>query len=147
MRKKPEDEVFQISLKFPRSGWDQRLADSTEDGIAEKLFTFRNKFVVIYNLLIWNTELLLLFSLETPCCTFFVCVTESSLKMMKNAFYFILKALFVLKLFRFLSWLFGHIEKNDLIRKIKLISNFMTSQPGSCRIWGKETSSRPVFVF
>ena len=29
---------------------------------------------------------------------------ESSLKIMKNAFYFILKALFVLKIFQFLSW-------------------------------------------
>ena len=30
-------------------------------------------------------------------------VTESPLKMMKNAFYFTLKALFVLKIFKFLS--------------------------------------------
>ena len=32
-------------------------------------------------------------------------------KMMKNSFYFILKALFVLKIFKFLSWLFGHEGK------------------------------------
>ena len=30
---------------------------------------------------------------------------------MKNTFYFILKALFVLELFTFLSWLFGYLEK------------------------------------
>ena len=30
---------------------------------------------------------------------------------MKNAFYFILNALFALKIFKFLSWLFGHAEK------------------------------------
>ena len=36
---------------------------------------------------------------------------ESPLKMLKNAFYFTLKALFVLKIFKFLSWLFGHVEK------------------------------------
>ena len=36
---------------------------------------------------------------------------ESPLKMMKNAFYFILKALFVLKIFKFLSQLFGHEGK------------------------------------
>ena len=36
---------------------------------------------------------------------------ESPLKMMKNAFYFALNAFFVLKIFRFLSWLFGHVEK------------------------------------
>ena len=33
----------------------------------------------------------------------FTCFNESSLKMMKNAFYLILKALFVLKIFKFLS--------------------------------------------
>ena len=36
---------------------------------------------------------------------------ESPLKVMKNAFYFILKALFVLKIFKFLWWLFGHVGK------------------------------------
>ena len=36
---------------------------------------------------------------------------ESPLKMMKNAFYFILKALFVLKIFKFLSRPFGHVGK------------------------------------
>ena len=30
---------------------------------------------------------------------------------MKNAFYFILKALFVLKIFKFLSWLFASVEE------------------------------------
>ena len=29
----------------------------------------------------------------------------------ENCFYYILKALFVLKIFKFLSWLFGHVEK------------------------------------
>ena len=63
----------------------------------------------------------------------FICFNVSPSKMMKNAFYFILKALFVLKIFKFLSWLFGHVE-NELIRKIRLISTFMTSQPGQQRI-------------
>ena len=31
--------------------------------------------------------------------------------MIKNVFYFILKALFVLKIFKFLSWFFGGVEK------------------------------------
>ena len=38
-------------------------------------------------------------------------VTETPLKMMKNAFYFTLKALFVLKVFKFLSCLFDHVGK------------------------------------
>ena len=40
-----------------------------------------------------------------------ILATEVALKMMKNAFYFTLKSLFVLKIFKFLSWLFGHVEK------------------------------------
>ena len=34
---------------------------------------------------------------------FFICFNHSPSKMMKNVFYFILKALFVLKIFKFLS--------------------------------------------
>ena len=37
--------------------------------------------------------------------------TKSPLKMVKNAFYFTLKALFVVKIFKFLSWVFDHVEK------------------------------------
>ena len=40
-----------------------------------------------------------------------ICFFESPLKIMKNAFYFILKAFFVLKIFNFLSRLFGHAGK------------------------------------
>ena len=36
---------------------------------------------------------------------------ESPIKMMKNAFYFTLKGLFLLKIFKFLSGLFGYVEK------------------------------------
>ena len=53
---------------------------------------------------------------------------------MKNVFYFILKALFVLKIFKFLSRLSGHVEKNNLVRKIRIILKFMTLQPGQQRI-------------
>ena len=59
----------------------------------------------------------------------FIYLNESPLKMMKNAFYFILKALFILTIFKFLSWLWS-CRENGLIRKIRLISNFMTSQSG-----------------
>ena len=51
--------------------------------------------------------------------------TESPWKLMKNALYF------VLKIFKLLPWLFGHVEKNSLIREKRLISKFMTSQSGS----------------
>ena len=39
----------------------------------------------------------------------FICFNESPFKMMKNAFYFILKAIFTLTIF--LSWHFGHVEE------------------------------------
>ena len=47
---------------------------------------------------------------------FFICFYGSPLKM-KNAFYFILKALFVLRIFKFLSWLFGHREKTAWLER------------------------------
>ena len=37
--------------------------------------------------------------------------TESPLKMIKNAFYFTSKAFSILKIFKILSWLFGHVLK------------------------------------
>ena len=61
--------------------------------------------------------------------TCLICFNESPLKIMENTFYFILKALFVFKIFKFLPWRFGHVEKS-FIRKIRLISTFMASQPG-----------------
>ena len=41
----------------------------------------------------------------------FFLFNENPLKMKKNSFYFILKALFILKIIKLLSWLFGHVEK------------------------------------
>ena len=49
--------------------------------------------------------------------------------MMNNAFYFILKTFFVLKVFKILSCLFGHVEKR-LYQKKKLILKFIKLQPG-----------------
>ena len=47
--------------------------------------------------------------------------TESPSKIMKNAFYFTSKALSVLKIFTFSSWLFCHVSKQ--------LDKTMTSQP------------------
>ena len=59
-----------------------------------------------------------------------ICLIESPFKIIKNVFYFILKALFVLKIFVFVTTFWSY-RKNGLIRKMRLISKFMTSQPGS----------------
>ena len=56
---------------------------------------------------------------------------------------FTLKALFVLKIFKFLS--FWSCTKNSLIKKIRLISEFMTSQPELYNISG--CWSRDIFKF
>ena len=42
---------------------------------------------------------------------FFISCNESPLKMMKNAFYFMSKTLFVLEIFKFFSSLFGNAQK------------------------------------
>ena len=46
-------------------------------------------------------------------------LNESILKIMKNAFYFMLKAIFVLKIFKYFS--FVDHKKNSLVRKLRLI--------------------------
>ena len=46
-----------------------------------------------------------------------ICFIEGPLKIMKNTFYFILKALFVLKIFKPFSWLFGHVEKTTWLER------------------------------
>ena len=55
--------------------------------------------------------------------------TESPLKMMKNAFYFTSKRF---SFSRYLTFCldFFVMHQNGLIIKIRLISNFLTSQPG-----------------
>ena len=60
---------------------------------------------------IFTQEYLLKVRLAPSKKVVFVFSTESLVKNMKKAFYFILKALFVLKILTYLSWLFGYAEK------------------------------------
>ena len=48
---------------------------------------------------------------DLPKKKMFISFNDNSSKTMKNAFCLILKALFVLKMFKTLSWLFGDLEK------------------------------------
>ena len=48
---------------------------------------------------------------------YFIYFNESPLKILENVFYFILKAVFVLTILKFLCWLFGHVEKTALWRR------------------------------
>ena len=52
-----------------------------------------------------------------------ICFIEIPLKMIKNAFYLTSGALFVLKIFKFLSWPFGHVAER-LDKKDKVNSKF-----------------------
>ena len=47
----------------------------------------------------------------------FICFNENLLKMMELAFYFILKAVFVLNTFKCLPWLSGHLEKKAWLER------------------------------
>ena len=47
----------------------------------------------------------------------FIYSNESPLKITKNAFYFFLKTLFDIQIFRFLSWLLGHVVKTAWLER------------------------------
>ena len=53
-----------------------------------------------------------------------ICFNDSLLQVMENTFYFLFKSSFCSQ------DLFGHVQKNGLIRKIRLLSKFITLQPG-----------------
>ena len=46
-----------------------------------------------------------------------ICFNDSPSKMIKSAFYLILKALFVLKIYKFLTWPFGYVAKTAWLEK------------------------------
>ena len=60
----------------------------------------------------------------------FVCLIDSPLQMMRNVLYFVLKAFFRSQDIWVFITTFWSSRKNSLIRKKRLTSKFMTSQPG-----------------
>ena len=93
-------------------------------------FVFRSKFKVMSKILTYVKVV----GFSPSKKKLFVCFNDSPSKMMKNAFYLILKALFILK--RYLNFVltFWASRNNGLIRKIRLISELMTSQLGQQKI-------------
>ena len=73
------------------------------------------------------------------------CFNESPLKVMENAFYFMLKGLFVFEIFRFLSWLLGYVKKrlNKVNFKIYDVTDGTTNNyntlPNMSRSKGNQT--------
>ena len=59
----------------------------------------------------------------------FICFKGSPLKVINDAFYFMLKSVFVLEISRFLSKLFDQVQKR-LDNKAQVYLKFMKSQTG-----------------
>ena len=81
-------------------------------------------YIEVKDTLCWNDSQISLIWIKyinsdsyIPQKTCIICLTESPLKMMKNAFYFILEDIFVLKTFKFLSGLFGHAGKTAWLER------------------------------
>ena len=84
---------------------------------------------------------------------------------MKNAFYLILKAALVLKIFTFFSWLFGHVEKMAWLEDRLILKNYdvTTWLTNNCnthitqylekgrqqdnKIWSINDKTREIFFF
>ena len=99
--------------------------------------TYRPKYTQVFLLCLKSNDTQTLKSdSHLPKKKCIICFIESPLKMMKNAFYFISKALFILKIFKFLSWLLGHVGK-QLDWKDKV--NFRIHDVTSWRSKGDET--------
>ena len=80
---------------------------------------FRPKFISFTEVLLsWVTG-----TKDMSSAVCFICLNESPLKMMKNAFYFISKVLFVLKIFKFLSRAFGHVGKTAWLERQSKLQN------------------------
>ena len=89
----------------------------------------------------------------------FICFNANPLKMMKNVFYFIIKALFVLKIFKFLSYSFVMFKKpRDQKDKVNFkiyddtacsINYYKTHCPVSQEIKGNQVMkiTREIFFF
>ena len=73
---------------------------------------------------------------------FFISFNNSPLKMLKNVFNFILKVLFVLKITKFLSWLFGLCRKTTGLERsgsitIQILPNISRSKGNQARKFGQ----------
>ena len=102
-----EDGVFVTFQKDCRQlckHWNSVIAMHTQ------IFQSSEKSMEPLQLRLENSNILVIF-LRCTLSLRQTLAAESSLKMMKKAFCFTSIALFVLKIFKFLSWLFGHAAK------------------------------------
>ena len=100
---------------------------------AARIMNFKDKFtstkplheqinaVTVYEMNIFQTLCFIIFvkmeahrqflKSNSPLPKTIICFNDNASNLMKNAFYFILKALLFVKIFKFLSCLFVHVEK------------------------------------
>ena len=125
--------IFRTSLLKNTSEWP--LLNTGQLIISHlNVKSLRNKFEMLQEIIKYKLEIFLISQakldrsfqagqfmlkggLSTSKKSCVICFSESPLKIMKNGFYFILKAPFVLKIFKFLSWLFGHLEKTARLER------------------------------
>ena len=89
------------------------MIGNNSSGIAYLITSFRHENLLNLTISDYNNLFKVRLSLSKKDCV--ICFNENPLKVMKNAFYFILEPLFVHEIFKFMPLLFGHVGK-DLIR-------------------------------
>ena len=104
----PKSTLLKFSINFAHYVFlELYLITGINDWVKVTFFDFYGKFLLCpecFKCVIWSSTLLL--SLKSDFHfpkKFFICFNGSPSIMMENAFYFIVKALFVLKIFTFLS--------------------------------------------
>ena len=75
-----------------------------------KVFNFSDRLQILQIKQIWNRALTFQKNL-------FYLLELKPFKNYEKCFYFILKAFFVLKIFQFLSWRFGHVEQTARLER------------------------------
>ena len=100
-----KDSKFKVDVHVRISKYKNIFAKGYTSNWSEEIFVVKN----VKNTLPWTYVISdLKLDSHLPKLLSVNCLTEIPLKMMKNAFYFILKALFVLKIFKFLARRFSN---------------------------------------
>ena len=89
-----------LRKQFKNNQWDCKL-----------IFMRQVKYISYFNIYENVVFYLLKVGLSPSKNICVICLIESPLKMMKNSFHLILRALLVLKIFMFLLLIFGHVGK------------------------------------
>ena len=106
---------FSCQIRTATKGLNMKLLiafDLVVDHSGQHFFYIEtSQLIFIANKLSCFFVTLALYDLKTHSQVWDNFATEILLKMIKNTFYFTIKAVFILKIFWFLSWLFGHVAK------------------------------------